>query len=77
MASSPDRYVDRHERGREIITGEFRAYPPSMPPTLLAIAEEVIEECLRAPPLLTLMRSPLRRGLPKWRRWFGVDIKRK
>jgi hypothetical protein len=29
------------------------------------------------PPLLTLMRSPLRRGRPKWRRWFGVDIKRK
>jgi hypothetical protein len=27
MASSPDRYVERHERGREIITGEFRAYP--------------------------------------------------
>jgi len=29
------------------------------------------------PPLLTLMRSPLSRGRPKWRRWFGVDIKHK
>jgi len=48
-----------------------------VPPALLAIVDEVIKRCLRAPPLLTLMRSMLRRGRPKWRRWFGVDIKRK
>jgi hypothetical protein len=32
MASSPDRYVERRERGREIITGEFRSAYPWMVP---------------------------------------------
>jgi hypothetical protein len=50
--------------------------PQGEPPRLSVVPLSMPESSSR-PPLLTLMPLAVAPTTPKWRRWFGVDIKRK